>query len=149
MELSREIKKDLSLFDKNMPIILLLSIYIKRFANLKLLSEEKKEVELNELYLSINETLRYLEKIGIKTALVGECKGTYSSTKISEAYTFIGKTIINNLNNISGVTVLFNDAYLLKINIEGKDLKINEFSYTSISTEDDVAYIVVKKEDTK
>ena len=47
------------------------------------------------------------------------------------------------------MTVLFNDAYLLKINIEGKDLKINEFSYTSISTEDDVTYIVVKKEDTK
>ena len=149
MELSREIKKDMSLFDKNMPIILLLSIYIKRFANLKLLSEEKQEVELNELYLSINETLRYLEKIGIKTALVGECKGTYSSTKISEAYTFIGKTIINNLDNISGVTVLFNDAYLLKINIEGIDLKINEFSYTSISKEDDVTYIIIKKEGTK
>ena len=149
MELSREIKKDMSLFDKNMPIILLLSIYIKRFANLKLLSEEKSEIELNELYLSINESLRYLEKIGVKTALVGSPNGTYSSIKISEAYTFVGKTIINNLNNITGVTVLFNDAYLLKINIEGKDLKFNKFKNASISVEDDVYYISAKKEDTK
>ena len=139
----------MSLFDKNMPIILLLSIYIKRFANLKLLSEEKSEIELNELYLSINESLRYLEKIGVKTALVGSPNGSYSSIKISEAYTFVGKTIINNLNNITGVTVLFNDAYLLKINIEGQNLKFNKFKNAFISVEDDVYYISVKKEDTQ
>ena len=149
MELSREIKKDNSLFDKNMPIILLLSIYIKRFANLKLLSEEKEEIDLNELYLSINESLRYLEKIGVKTALVGSSKGTYSSKKISDIYTFFGKTIINNLDNITGVTVLFNDKNLLKINIEGKDLKINKLSYISMNEEDNVYYITIKKEDNK
>ena len=147
MELSQEIKKDMSLFNKNMPIILLLSIYIKRFANLKLLSEEKTEIDLNELYLSINESLRYLEKIGVKTALVGSSKGTYSSAKISEAYTFVGKTIIKNLDSIIGVTVLFNDNYLFKINIEGKNLKINEYKNASVSMEDDVYYITIKKED--
>ena len=130
-----------------MPIILLLSIYIKRFANLKLLSEEKTEIDLNELYLSINESLRYLEKIGVKTALVGSPKGTYSSAKISEAYTFVGKTIIKNLDSITGVTVLFNDNYLFKINIEGKNLKINDFKNASVSMEDDVYYITIKKED--
>ena len=88
-------------------------------------------------------------KIGVKTALVGSSKGTYSSKKISDIYTFFGKTIINNLDNITGVTVLFNGKNLLKINIEGKDLRINKLSYISISEEDNVYYITIKNDDNK
>lgn len=147
MELSREIKNDMSLFNKNMPIILLLSIYIKRFANLKLLAEENERADINELYLSINETLRYLEKMGINIALVGENKGEYSSKKLLEAYAYFSKTIFNNLNNITGVTVVFNKNYLVKINIDSKELKLLKNKDAEVNKEDDIYYITFKKEE--
>lgn len=148
MELSKDIKKNPSLYDKDMPIILLLSIYIKRIANLKLLSKEKEEMDIHELYLSINETLRYLEKIDIKTSLIGNKEGFYNSNLLFNIYSFFGETLINNIDSVKGVTVFFNSEHLLKINIESKKLIINEqllkkISY-EINKEDDTYYITLK-----
>ena len=147
MKLSKDIKKDPSLYDKDMPVILLLSIYIKRIANLKLLSKEKQEMDVQELYLSINETLRYLEKLDIKTSLIGNKEGTYKSEQLFNAYSFFGNTLINNLDNIKGVTVFFNSDNL-KINIESSKLKLDEkllehLNY-AINKEDDTFYITLK-----
>ncbi len=147
MKLSKDIKKDPSLYDKEMPIILLLSIYIKRIANLKLLSKEKEEMDVQELYLSINETLRYLEKLDIKTSLIGNKEGTYNSEQLFNAYSFFGNTLINNLDNIKGVTVFFNGDNL-KINIESSKLKFDDkllkhLNYV-INKEDDTFYITLK-----
>ena len=148
MELSKDIKKKPSLYDKDMAIILLLSIYIKRIANLKLLAKEKEEMDIHELYLSINETLRYLEKIDIKTSLIGNKEGLYNSNLLFNIYSFFGETLINNINSVKGVTVFFNSEHLLKINIESKKLIINEqllkkISY-EINKEDDTYYITLK-----
>ena len=147
MKLSKDIKKDPSLYDKEMPVILLLSIYIKRIANLKLLSKEKEEMDVQELYLSINETLRYLEKLDIKTSLIGNKEGTYNSEQLFNAYSFFGNTLINNLDLIKGVTVFFNSDNL-KINIESSKLKLDEkllehLNYV-INKEDDTFYITLK-----
>ncbi len=147
IELSKEAKKDNSLFRKNVPIILLLSIYIKRFANLKLLSKENNEIDLNELFLSINELLRYLEKLDIKTAIVGSAKGLYDSKKILEIYSYIGQAIINNFKTITGVTAVFNKDYIVKLNIEGKVEKLDESKYASIKQEDDIYYVIFQKEE--
>ena len=147
MKLSKDIKKDPSLYDKDMPVILLLSIYIKRIANLKLLSKEKEEMDVHELYLSINETLRYLERMDIKTSLIGNKEGTYKSEQLFNAYSFFGNTLINNLDSIKGVTVVFNKDNL-KINIESSKLKFDEKLLEQnnyvINKEDDTFYITLK-----
>ena len=145
--LSKEVKNDNSLFSKNVPIILLVSIYIKRFANLKLLSKENEKVDLNELFLSINEILRYLEKLNVKTAIVGSIKGLYDSKKILEIYTYIGQVIINNFKAITGVTAIFNKDYIIKLNIEGKLDQLDEIKYASIKQEDDIYYVIFQKEE--
>ena len=126
---------------------MLLSIYIKRFANLKLLSKENEEVDLNELFLSINEILRYLEKLNIKTAIVGSAKGIYDSKKLLEIYTYIGQAIINNFKTITGVTAIFNKDYIVKLNIEGKVEKLDEIKCSSIKQEDDIYYVIFQKEE--
>ena len=143
--LSKEIREDSSLFEKNMPIILLLSIYIKRFANLKLLLKEKSEIDNNELYLSLNETFRYLEKMDVKTLVVGKAKGAFSSQIIFDIYSFIGNAILSNLKDIKGITAFLNDGYLIKITVEAESLIINEellkdIDYT-IEKEDEVYYM--------
>ena len=145
IDLTRMIKNDISLFNKYIPNILLLCIYIKRYSNLKLLLEEKEEIEIKELYLSINELFRYTNKIGIKTAIVGESNMSYKSEKILKAYVFLSKIILDNLDKIKGITIYFNDNYLYKLNIDGKDLNIN--NNIEFNIEDGVYYITITKED--
>lgn len=148
ISLAKEIKKDESLYNKRMPEILFLSIYIKRFANLKLLAKEKETIDINELYLSIKETFRYLDKTGVKGAIVGQASGTYDSLAILKIYCFVVRTLIGNLNHIKGVTAFFSDSNLLKIIIEIDKLILDESTlngvYYSLNKEDDVYYIVFK-----
>lgn len=146
VELSKLIKKDNSLYQQKMPEILFLSIYIKRFANLKLLAKENQLIDLSELYLSINETLRYLNNIGVKTIVVGHAKKCCDSITVLQIYSFIFKTLIDNLPNLNGVTAIISDSSLLKIIIEAKDLSLPEVTLNkvrySLNKEDDAYYIV-------
>ena len=104
-------------------------------------------MDIHELYLSINETLRYLERMDIKTSLIGNKEGTYKSEQLFNAYSFFGNTLINNLDNIKGITIVFNKDNL-KINIESSKLKFDEkllehLNYV-INKEDDTFYITLK-----
>ena len=85
--------------------------------------------------------------MGIKTSLIGNKEGTYKSEQLFNAYSFFGNTLINNLDSIKGVTVVFNKDNL-KINIESSKLKFDEkllehLNYV-INKEDDTFYITLK-----
>ncbi|MBR1690660.1 MAG: hypothetical protein IJ713_07795 [Oscillibacter sp.] len=56
--LCAEAERDPSRFDGNMKAVCLLGAYIKRYANLSLIAADHTEVETEELYLAISESLR-------------------------------------------------------------------------------------------
>ena len=147
-DLVLQVEKDFSLFDKNMPLVLFYSAYIKRLANFKLLGSENKKINFQELYLAISETSRYLEKNNIKVDLINnvyerEMEGYY----LSSAYTLLIKLIEKNINHINHILISFNsdNDVILKLVLEGDDINVNEMNnpYTKliINKEDEVYYI--------
>ncbi|MBQ7161063.1 MAG: hypothetical protein IJR90_05095 [Clostridia bacterium] len=77
---------DPSLKDDRRRRITLLGAYIKRYANLMLLSREKSSIETGELALSVSEVLRYLNYCGIPGEIVSEAYGTVSSEEALYAF---------------------------------------------------------------
>ena len=70
---------------------------------------------------------------------------SYKSEKILKAYVFLSKIILDNLDKIKGITIYFNDNYFYKLNIDGKDLNIN--NNIEFNIEDGVYYFTITKED--
>ena len=67
---------DASVKEKCRSRITLLGAYIKRYANLTLLSQESSVIEAGELALSVSEVLRYLNFCGIPGEFVGSADRT-------------------------------------------------------------------------
>jgi hypothetical protein len=147
-DLVSQVEKDFSLFDKNMPLVLFYSAYIKRLANFKLLGSENKKINFQELYLAIAETSRYLEKNNIKVDLINnvyerEMEGYY----LSSTYTLLIKLIEKNINHINHILISFNsdNDVILKLVLEGDDINANEmdnpYIKLIINKEDEAYYI--------
>lgn len=58
-------ERDPSCFGGNKKAVCLLGAYIKRYANLSLIAADQAEVEAEELYLAISESLRQLDNMGV------------------------------------------------------------------------------------
>lgn len=137
--LSNEANQNPSLFRNNMLLVCFYSSYIKRLSNLKLIAQEKKEIKIDELYLSILETCRFLEKMNVKTYSANNDNQTYDSELIINLYKSFKQLIEDNIDYISAVSVILNTNQM-KIIIEGKELinslKDNDFYYLSHTKED-------------
>ena len=65
----KNLPEDEDEFEKTLKYACILDVYIKRYANLFLLTKNKKILDLSELRLAFSESLDYLELSNIKTDL--------------------------------------------------------------------------------
>lgn len=132
--------------------ITLFGSYIKRFANLMLLSYESKSIDTGELGLSFSEVLRYLNFCGIPGELVNTAEGTISSDAALCVFETFGKLLERNLSVLHGVFVnfSFDESAICKLTLENlrKKLQKEELdAFTKagvkidITFEDDITYI--------
>ena len=132
--------------------IALLGAYIKRYANLMLLSQEKNEMELGELELSVSEVLRYLNYCKIPTEFFGNGNCFVSSDSalcVFEAFEILLETNIENLKG-AFVNISVSDMVTFKLTAEGLTALLsgeteNQLAASGVgcktNIEDDVAYI--------
>lgn len=104
-------------FNSNMKYILFLLCFIKRKSNLLLIKSENENINIDELYLSINETLRYIKDNNCFTSLNSSKIDTQVSDDIILLAFDLYKVIIENN--------FFKIKYLLvNINYEENMLKM-------------------------
>ena len=83
----------------------MLGAYIKRYANLMLLSEVSKTVSVNELGLSVTEVLRYLNRCGIPGELMNTAQGSISTEEALAVFEAFETLLENNLSDLTGAFV--------------------------------------------
>lgn len=132
--------------------ITLLGAYIKRFANLMLLSQQKNVIEVGELGLSVSEVLRYLNYCGIPAEFFGNADGMVSADAALGVFEAFETLLESNYSFLRGVFVNLSsqDDVAFKITLENlkeplspeAKEKLNAVGVKSESDkEDDVTYI--------
>ena len=156
-ELAKKAKdsQDINLKDEYRKRIVFLGAYIKRYANLTLLSQENKMIAVGELKLSIAELLHYLNYDGVPGELVGEEEASISSESALALFETLELVIEDNLSSIKGIFIkLFvQESVVLKLIVEEmkhplSGQRIKELSKigvnTKVTVEDDITYITLK-----
>ena len=132
--------------------ITLLAAYIKRYANLMLLSYESKSLETGELGLSFTEVLRYLNFAGIPGEFLSTAEGTVDAKASLAVFETFGRLLTENLSCLHGVFVNLTkkENTVCKLTLEYLQTSLTETDIDSLSDldvatetvcEDDVTYI--------
>ena len=132
--------------------IALLGAYIKRYANLTLLSQEHDHIEAGELALSFSEVLRYLNDCGIPGEIINSAGCSVPADAALLVFEAFETLIEANHQNLRGMFVNLSerDNVMLKLNLESliepilKDItqRLSSTNITSeVQSEDDVTYI--------
>jgi hypothetical protein len=115
--LAEKTKDDLSLYDQNIKYISILTVYIKRYANLML--EANDSISLDEFYLSLNEIVLYLQKSNIKAFLNKNYENrNIDSKNIMGAFQKFGDILNDSLEFFKGLMITINDTGL-RLVLEG------------------------------
>ena len=125
--------------------IILLGAYIKRYANLMLLSQESGSIEAGEFALSVSEVLRYLNYCGIPSEFVNGAVGRISAQEALPIFEAFETLLENNMNDLKGAFVNLSPKEF-KLTLEGitDETSIDLKSYsvrTKSSSEDGVTYL--------
>lgn len=113
---------DITLTERNRKQIILLGAYIKRYANLTLLSSDSKIVDAGELALSVSEILRYLNQFGVSVEVLNRAKGLAPAEAVLAVFEVFQTIIEENLFFLSGVTANLsnrNNGVLCRLTLEG------------------------------
>lgn len=132
--------------------ILLFGAYIKRFANLMLLSHKNSVIEVGELALSVSEVLRYLNFFGIPGEFFGDAECTVDAQSALAVFEAFEMLLEKNLNSLRGVFVNLSapEAITFKITLENVEEALSDEVMQSLSAvgvtsetdrEDDITYI--------
>ncbi len=132
--------------------IAMLGAYIKRYANLMLLSQDSGLIEAGELGLSVSEVLRYLNLCGIPGEYFGSADCCVSANAALAAFEAFETLLEINYSDLKGVFVNISEQQDLyfKITLENLSQALpNELEQTlgsacvrsKINREDDVTYI--------
>ena len=132
--------------------ITLLGAYIKRYANLMLLSQESDVISVGELGLSVSEVLRYLNYCGKPGEFIGNaacCVPAHTALAAFEAFeTLIEDNysclqgVFVNLSATTEVTFKMIFENLSQSLSEGTEKKLSEVGISSsVTREDNVTYI--------
>ena len=132
--------------------IVLLGAFIKRFANLMLLSYENSTLRTGELALSFSEVLRYLNLAGIPGEMNIAADTEVPATSVLAIFETFGALCLNDLDDLKGVliNISLKDKAVCKLTLERlvseipKDIS-KTLSDANVSTElvveDGVTYI--------
>ena len=133
--------------------ITFLGAYIKRYANLMLMSQESGVVEAGELALSVSEVLRYLNYCGVPCEFVENAQCVVNADAVLAVFEAFEIMIETNFSNLKGAFVNLSEqqeAVVFKLTLENPaetlphevteqllsvDIKAEEMQ------EDNVAYI--------
>lgn len=132
--------------------IAFLGAYIKRYANLMLLSQENDVIEVGELILSFSEVLRYLNYCGIPSECIGGVERTLDAKAALMIFEAFETLIEENYSRLNGVfvNVTAKEDLIFKMTFENLDATLSstlteELSNVGVSTnvkrEDEVAYL--------
>ena len=132
--------------------IILLGTYIKRYANLMLLSEEQEVIEMGELGLSVSEILHYLNFCGVWGECIQNATGTVKADAALLVFEAFVTLLEENYSHLQGVFVnlLSKENPMLKMTFENltkplsKNMEKQLYSIgvkTEIKHEDGVTYI--------
>ncbi|MBR7073116.1 MAG: hypothetical protein IKI33_05780, partial [Eubacterium sp.] len=146
------VSDDLEIKEKCRGEILLLGAYIKRYANLMLLSQESGVIEAGELFLSVSEVLRYLNYYGIPGEIFSSAECTVNADSALAAFEAFETLIEINLPTLRGafVNLSARDNLTFKLTLENAAEALPNSVLTQLSaagaliessSEDDVAYI--------
>ena len=145
------LSKEMAVKEEYRKRITLFASYIKRFANLMLLSYENKTIDTGELALSFSEVLHYLNFTGIPGELYSTASGKVSAEAALAVFEAFGSLLTDNITYISGIFInLSDDTTVCKLTMENlrtslseEELKVlsNAGVETACVREDDVTYI--------
>ena len=132
--------------------ITLLGAYIKRYANLMLLSQESEVIEAGELGLSVSEVLRYLNFCSVPGEIFSSADCTVNAPAALAVFEAFAILLETNLNELHGafVNLSANDNMAFKLTLENmtqpleQDMTEHLLSVgvtTEVKREDDVTYI--------
>ena len=143
---------DLSVKEDCRRRITLLGAYIKRYANLALLSQESDEIEAGELALSVSEVLRYLNYSGIPGEIINSADCTVRSSSALAVFEAFETLLEADYQRLQGVFVNLSskENVTLKLTFEGvagsaadgaAKLLSDDRVRVDAQCEDDVTYI--------
>ena len=132
--------------------ITLLGAYIKRYANLTLLSQECDVIAVGELGLSVSEVLRYLNFCGIPSELINCADCTVPASAALAVFEAFESLLEANYSRLKGVFVNLSEHenVMFKLTLEGFTEMLSADAAKQLSTvgimtetdnEDDVTYI--------
>lgn len=132
--------------------IVLLASYIKRYANLMLLSYESETIQVGELGLSFSEVLRYLNFAGIPGELISSASGEVPAKAALAVFNAFGALVMDNLSCICGAFINLSGTKgaVCKLTLENLSTALSEEDILAVTrtgatveaeVEDDVTYI--------
>ena len=144
--------KDSGVRNDNAGIICFLGAYIKRYANLKLLSENEPWLSAAELGMAIAEPLRYLVNVGIPTDYLGSGNGKLEAENAILLYETFEELIEQNLAFLKAVYIRlkYEEKLTMKMTLEGVEAtfstdamkKLDKAGFeVNLTYEDDISYI--------
>ena len=150
--------KDSKDYSKNLKKACVYLSYIKRRSNLEILHSQKENINIEEIILSINESLLYLNECNISASLINEAKGEYDGNECILLYEFFQyylKTCFDSLNEILIRIDSVNDQLSLRIISNVTDISLEGFDHEKLNqykgklasfTEDNLFYTILSFE---
>ena len=125
--------------------ITLLGAYIKRYANLMLISQESGVIAAGELAISFSEVLRYLNYCSVPSELLNTADCSVDAGAALSAFEYFETLLEMNNSKLRGVFVNLSergDNVILKLTMENLSEPLPEFELiTENQQEDGVTYI--------
>ena len=131
-------------FSSDLAVCCVYNAYSKRRSSLLLLSEEKLPLRNRELFLSLQESARYLSCCGIDAAAVGESWSEFSLGTICDLYDSFEAVIEAYLPVLKRLTVSITDSGIRIAAEAGTPKSRPEINLPfSVSVSDEVQYITI------
>lgn len=124
------------LIEQNRKKIVLLAAYIKRYANLMLLSADSSVIEAGELALSLSEPLRYLNSFGTPVEILNRSEGILTAESTFAVFEAFQALLESNQFSLLGVSVNLsnkNDGISCRLTLEGLREGLSEAEKTKLN----------------
>lgn len=146
------LSSDAQVKEKCSRYITLFGAFIKRYANLMLLSDKSQTLEAGELGLSFSEVLRYLNFAGIPGELFSTATGAVPADAALAVFETFGTLLESNLFTLRGVFVNLSakETLTCKLTLEGLSVSLDGDTEKMLKSagirteticEDDVTYL--------
>lgn len=124
----------------DMKTVCVLATYIKRYANLSLLAADHGEIEANELFLSVQESIRAVRETGVPADIFCAEEGVLPAKCALDAYALFESALEQALPMLRGVQVSIREN-TMKCVFEGAALRLSDCGGAELTAEDGTAYL--------